>query len=60
MNDPMRPKDKPEPRRAEPIQPDALGSGREEESASECFSEKESLDRAVEQEQTALDNVRNP
>ncbi len=59
MNDPLRPKDKPAPRRAEPIQPDAPTRGSAAESDGESPSRKESLDRAVEQERTALDNVRD-
>lgn len=61
MNDPLRPKDKPAPRRAEPLQPDAptRGTAAEPERDPGSPSRKESLDRALEQERTALHNVRD-
>ena len=61
MTDPLRPKDKAAPHRAEPIQPDAPSRGTAAETETERVPppRKESLDRALEQERTALDNVRD-
>ena len=59
MTDPLRPKDKPAPRRAEPIQPDAPSRGTAAETEHESPPRKESLERALEQEKAALDNVRD-
>ncbi len=59
MTDPLRPKDEPAPRRADPLQPDLPGRGTSTEPPAGSTSEKESLERAMEQERTALDNVRD-
>ena len=59
MTDPLRPKDEPAPRRAEPTQPDAPTRGTSAEADKDSTPRKESLDRALEQERTALDNVRD-
>ena len=69
MSDPQRPPDK-TPRRAEPMQPDRPGRGTDrldgDEDASSgrtsapARSGKESTERLIEQENTALDNVRHP
>jgi len=60
MNDPLRPTNKPEPRRAEPIQPDRPGRGRDAKTQDKPSQERAggSLQRSRTQEQTALDNVR--
>lgn len=61
MTDPLRPKDKPAPRRAEAIQPDKPGQGDDASRPSRPSGPgDDSLDRALEQEKTALDNVRHP
>ena len=69
MTDPLRPPGK-TPRRAEPVQPDRPGRGTDRLDGDEdatsgrdsapTRSSKESLDRQIEQENTALDNVRHP
>jgi hypothetical protein len=61
MSDPLRPPNKPAPRRAEPLQPDNPGRGdaAEKPPAPATGLGDESLDRAMEQEKTALDNVRS-
>lgn len=61
MNDPLRPTDKPGPRRAEPIQPDrpTRGSDAQGDTRTSVDRPDESLDRARKQEQAAIDNVRN-
>ena len=59
MTDPLRLKDKPAPRRAEPIQPDAPNRGTAAETKRESPPRKESFERALEQEKAALDNVRD-
>jgi hypothetical protein len=69
MSDPLRPPGK-TPRRAEPLQPDRPGRGsdrldRDEDASSGRASAPtrpadKSTDQLVEQENTALDNVRHP
>jgi hypothetical protein len=59
MTDPLRPLDKPTPRRAEPIQPDRPGRGADAETPSDSPDHKDSVERAVQQENAALDNVRS-
>lgn len=61
MSDPLRPTDKPAPRRAEPIQPDRpmRGGDAPRDTARSTDRAKESLDRATTQEQAAIQNVRN-
>lgn len=69
MSDPLRPPGQ-TPHRAEPVQPDRPGRGtdrldNDEDPASgrasaPTRSGKPDLDRAIEQENTALDNVRHP
>jgi hypothetical protein len=57
MSDPQRrPGD--HPRRAEPLQPDKPGSGRNAESGSDGKSKRDSLRKAKEQEGAAVDNAR--
>lgn len=57
MSDPRRLPDA-HPRRAEPLQPDKPGSGRHAESTDDDASRRESLRKAKEQEDTAVDNAR--
>ena len=57
MSDPQRRSDD-HPRRAEPLQPDKPGSGRNAESEGDETSNRDSLRRAKEQERTAVDNAR--
>ena len=69
MSDPLRPPGQ-TPRRAEPVQPDRPGRGtgrldKDEDPTSGRTSKptrsaKADLDRSIEQEKTALDNVRHP
>jgi hypothetical protein len=69
MSDPQRPPGK-TPRRAEPLQPDRPGRGTDRLNGDEdatsgrasapTRSGKESTERLIEQENTALDNVRHP
>lgn len=69
MSDPLRPPGK-TPRRAEPLQPDRPGRGTDRLNSHEdassgrasapARSDKESTQRQIEQENTALDNVRHP
>jgi hypothetical protein len=61
MSDPLRPTDKPAPRRAEPIQPDRPTRGSDAQGDGKTSADRadESLDRAKTQEQAAIDNVRN-
>jgi hypothetical protein len=58
MSDPQRLPDD-HPRRAEPLQPDRPGSGRKADPRPADASDEEALDKAVEQERTAIDNVRD-
>lgn len=69
MSDPLRPPGR-TPRRAEPVQPDRPGRGSDRLDADEdpssgrtgqsTRSGQADLDRSIEQEKTALDNVRHP
>jgi len=69
MSDPLRPPGQ-TPRRAEPVQPDRPGRGTDRLDGDEdptsgrasapTRSGKPDVERAIEQEKTALDNVRNP
>jgi hypothetical protein len=69
MSDPQRPPGK-TPRRAEPLQPDRPGRGTDRlnshedassgRQAASTESGKESTERLIEQENTAVDNVRHP
>ena len=69
MSDPLRPPGK-TPRRAEPLQPDRPGRGADRLNGDEDASSgrasaptrsgEESTQRSIEQEKTALDNVRHP
>lgn len=58
MSDPQRLPDD-HPRRADPLQPDRPGGGRNPPSGRADASKDDSLDKAKEQENTALDNVRD-
>ena len=59
MSDPQAPSDKQEPRRAEPLQPDKPGQGDEAEKGENAKARPDdSNSKTREQEQTALDNVR--
>jgi hypothetical protein len=61
MSDPLRPPNKPAPRRAEPIQPDRPTRGNDARSQAKTSADHadKSLERAKAQEQAAIDNVRN-
>lgn len=59
MNDPLRPRNKPQPRRAEPLQPDEPGRGQDAPDDPQAKGSQESLERAKEQARNALDNVRD-
>ena len=58
MNDPLRPLDKPGPRRAEPLQPDDPTAGSHVDTGDEDTDEwkAESLERSREQAKTAGEN----
>jgi hypothetical protein len=65
MTDPLRPRNRPEPPRAAPLQPDKPGSGRRQERPGEEpqpsgpeGGAEDSLARARERESNAIDNVR--
>ncbi len=65
MTDPLRPRDKDEPRRAIPLRPDKPGSGgRKADRGEEPLAStddgrvKDADDKAIERESNALDNVR--
>ena len=59
MGGPLRPKSKAESRCAEPIQPDVPSRGIGAESDRASSDPQESLDRALEQELAAIDDVRD-
>jgi hypothetical protein len=64
MSDPLRPLDKQQPRRAEPLQPDKPGSGDSAQDDADFrksrtgSTEQRSAERQREQSDTALENVR--
>jgi hypothetical protein len=58
MSDPQRLPDD-HPRRAQPLQPDKPGSGRDTSTQEHPDVSTESTQKALEQEKTALDNVRD-